>query len=102
MRQTSGRCLVLACLVGLAALTACTAGPNQLTDVPDAAGSVAGFWRGLWHGVIAPFAFLASLITDSVSVYETHNSGGWYDFGFLFGVSIIFGGSGGGAAKRRR
>lgn len=25
-------------------------------------------------------------------VYETNNTGGWYDFGFLLGVSCIWGG----------
>jgi len=36
---------------------------------------------------------LISLFTDTVNVYEVHNSGNWYDFGFVFGLSIIFGGS---------
>jgi hypothetical protein len=43
-----------------------------------------------------------SLFTDTVSVYEVHNNGGWYDFGFILGVSAFFGGGGGGSARRRR
>jgi len=33
-----------------------------------------------------------------------HNNGGWYDFGFMIGVSAFFGGGagGGGAARKRR
>jgi hypothetical protein len=37
-----------------------------------------------------------------VHIYEIHNNGGWYNFGFLLGVSIFFGGSGSGACKRSR
>jgi hypothetical protein len=39
---------------------------------------------------------------DSVAIYAVHNTGGWYDFGFVMGASIIFGGSGSGAHRRRR
>jgi hypothetical protein len=35
-------------------------------------------------------------------MYEVHNNGGWYNFGFILGMSIIFGGSAGGASSRRR
>jgi len=48
----------------------------------------------LWHGIIAPITFIISLFTDSVSMYEVHNTGGWYDFGFVLGVGILFGGGG--------
>jgi len=83
-------------------LSACTAGPNQLRNTPDEDGEVAGFWRGLWHGLIAPFTFIFSLFSKSIYVFEVHNNGGWYTFGFLLGASSIFGGSGGGAACRKR
>ena len=48
--------------------------------------SPAGFWAGLWHGIIAPFVFWVSLVFPEVRIYETNNSGCWYDFGFLTGV----------------
>ena len=89
-------------LLVLFLFTACVAGPNEFVNTPDSDGETAGFWRGLWHGFIAPFTFIISLFTDSVHVYEVHNTGGWYDFGFLLGASIIFGGGGGGAASRRK
>jgi hypothetical protein len=88
--------LLLMCLVVLAG---CVAGPNELLDTPNADGDVAGFFFGLWHGIIAPFTFIASLFLDSVQMYEVHNSGGWYDFGFVLGAGIL--GGGGGAAARR-
>jgi hypothetical protein len=47
----------------------CTAGPNVFKNSPGANGSVAGFWLGLWHGFILPFAFVVSLFNDKVSIY---------------------------------
>ena len=83
-------------------LAGCAPGPNTLTDIPDQEGKIAGFWLGLWQGIIAPVTFIISLFSDKVEVYEVHNNGGWYNFGFILGVIIIFGGSGGGASRRRR
>ena len=51
----------------------------------------AGFWAGLWHGLICIMTFIISLFTDSVGVYETNNSGNWYDFGFMLGIMISLG-----------
>ena len=84
------------------ALAGCAPGPNSLEKTESEEGEVVGFWRGIWHGFIAPFAFIVSLFSDNVNVYEAHNNGNWYNFGFMIGLSIIFGGSGGGAARGRR
>jgi len=62
----------------------------------------AGFWAGLWHGLICVITFIISLFSDSVDMYEVSNSGGWYNFGFLLGAAIALGGSGGSSCKRRR
>jgi hypothetical protein len=53
-----------------------------------------GFFGGLWHGIIAPVSFVFSLFDDDVAMYAVNNSGGWYDFGFVLGAGILFGGSG--------
>ena len=90
-------------LVSLALiLSACAAGPNELRNQPDEDGEVAGVWKGLWHGLISPITFVISLFSKSVYVFEVHNNGGWYTFGFLIGASSVFGGSGGGAACRKK
>ena len=68
-------------------LTACAAGDTQFTSE-----SPAGFWYGLWHGIISVIALIIHIFNDSVLVYETHNTGGWYDFGFLLGVITIWSG----------
>ncbi len=85
----------------LVMLTGCVAGPNAQVNTPDEEGHVAGFWLGLWHGIIAPVTFIISLFSDKVHVYEVHNNGNWYTFGFLLGMAIVLGGGGGGAARRR-
>lgn|SRR5574341_73356 len=94
--------VVIGLMLVLVVLAGCAAGPNELADSPDEDGRVAGFWRGLWHGIIAPITFVISIFNDNVSIYEVHNTGGWYDFGFLFGLGSFWGGGGGGAAAARR
>jgi len=84
----------------LVIVTGCVAGANELAGTADEEGHVAGFWRGLWHGIIAPITFIISLLADRVHFYEVHNNGGWYNLGFVLGAGILFGG--GGAASRRR
>ena len=82
-------------------LTFCAAGTNKMVNSQNPEGKVAGFLDGLWHGFIALFTFVISLFSDKVGIYEVHNCGGWYDFGFIMGVMIFFGG-GGGAGKKAR
>lgn len=95
------RKIILLMIVLMLILSSCAAGVNSMKGVPDKEGEIAGFWMGLWHGVSSPVMFIISLFNKSVSVYETHNTGNWYNFGFLLGASIIFGGSSGGAAKHK-
>lgn len=84
-------CRLLKLLISIPVLlliTSCAAGDAQFTQ-----DNQAGFWYGLWHGVIAVFALIVHLFNESVAVYEINNTGGWYDFGFLLGVICIWGGS---------
>ena len=75
-------------------LSSCAAGPNTAAGTGE---GLAGFWLGLWHGIIVPVTFVISLFTDKVSVYEVANNGNWYDFGFFLGVAIALGGGGAGS-----
>ncbi len=52
-----------------------------------------GFWSGLWHGIISPISFICSLFSDNIAMYAKNNNGNWYDFGFVLGAGILFGGS---------
>jgi hypothetical protein len=94
--RTAAAVVVLAML-----LASCAAAGNSLagsgTELP-------GFWQGLWHGLISPVTFIVSLFRDDVGIYAVRNSGGWYDFGFLFGASVVFssiGRTGSNAVPRR-
>jgi predicted small secreted protein len=88
--------LVAASVLAVVALSACAPGANTAAG---AGTSLAGFWQGLWHGFILFFTFVASLFNHSVGIYEVHNDGAWYNFGYLLGVMMFWGGSGG--ATRR-
>lgn len=89
-------------LLSVFLVTGCTPGPNEFVNTPNAGGELAGFWKGLWHGFISFFTFIISLFNDRVTIYEIHNNGGWYNLGFLLGVMFFYGGSGGGAGRRKR
>lgn len=70
-------------------LTSCAPGPNDFEKTPDSEGKVAGFWKGLWHGLISPITFIISIFSKSVRLYEVHNNGLWYNLGFVFGAGLF-------------
>ncbi|HEV2182441.1 MAG TPA: hypothetical protein VGR39_02065 [Candidatus Acidoferrales bacterium] len=94
IRRTSIFLILFLVPIFIVGLIGCAAGPNDLRGSLGSGGSVAGFWLGLWHGVILPISFIISLFSDKVTIYEVHNSGGWYNFGFLLGAAMIWGGGG--------
>ena len=49
----------------------------------------AGFFIGFLQGFIIFVAWIFSLFSDNVSIYESFNSGGWYDFGYILGVATL-------------
>jgi len=83
-------------------LTSCAPGPNRLAKTPDAQGKVAGFWLGVWHGLIAPVTFIVSLFSDMVGIYDVHNSGSWYNFGFVLGAGLFLSGGILGRKKKKK
>lgn len=96
MKKTT---VLLGIVILALALSACAPGENPAVSAADGG---AGFWLGLWHGIIAPMTFLISLFTDGVNVYEVNNNGNWYDFGFVIGAGILFGGGGAGGRRTRK
>ncbi len=80
----------------------CVAGPNKLEKTPNKEGKVAGFWKGLWHGLIAPITFIISIFTKNVRFYEVHNTGFWYNFGFVLGAGLFLSGGILGKGKRKK
>jgi len=83
-------------------LCGCAPGTNQLKGTASEHDVVAGFWLGLWQGFIAPFVFVASLFKSNLGIYEVHNNGAWYNFGYLFGLACFFAGGGNRAARRAK
>lgn len=70
-------------------LTGCADSVPVITAHPQV-----GFFHGLWHGMILPFAWVISLFNSDVAIYAAYNNGGWYNFGFVLGVGGLgFGGS---------
>ena len=93
--------LVLVLLL-LSILAGCAPGPNLSRGMASEHHGVAGFWLGLWQGFIAPIVFVVSLFKSGLNIYEVHNNGAWYNFGYLFGLACFFGGSGNRTARPRR
>jgi hypothetical protein len=89
-------------LLALFFATGCAPSAHQVADAHEIESDRAGFWKGLWHGFIVLFTFVVSLFNDGVGVYEVHNKGNLYNLGFVLGLMIFFGCSGGGACKKTR
>lgn len=98
----SSLALFVLVLLLLNTVAGCAPGGNQSKGTVNEHNGVAGFWLGLWQGFIAPFVFVVSLFRDHLSIYEVHNNGAWYNFGYLFGLACFFGGGGNHAARRKR
>ncbi len=86
-------------LVVMFVFSSCVAGPNEFEKPVNQDGKIAGFLKGLWHGLIAPITFIISIFTKNVRFYEVHNTGFWYNFGFVLGAGLFL--SGGILGKRR-
>lgn len=86
--------------IALAALVSACA--RQIDAGVSAAPDTPGFLWGMWHGFIFPWSWIGSLFSPDIAVYAVPNSGGWYDFGFFLGITVLGGGSFFGSKKRRR
>lgn len=73
------------------------AGPGSQYSLTGTA--PAGFWAGLWHGIISPITLIVSAFSPEVRIYEIHNRGLRYDLGFVVGVASTFGGTGTGSTR---
>ncbi len=87
---------IWAAVVLLLLIAACAAGSERFEAKP------AGFWAGLWHGLICWITFIIGLFTDSVRMYEINNTGNWYDFGFILGALIALSSGWGSSCKKKR
>lgn len=68
-------------------LSSCMPNPSQTVGH-----SPSGFFKGVWHGWIAPISLIVGFFNDTTRVYDPNNTGWWYDFGFYMAVISGFGG----------
>ena len=87
MHQKKWLLVVLLLVLTVAVLSACAPGDGKAT-----AEEPAGFFWGVWHGWIAPVSLIVGLFNKSIRVYETYNTGWWYDLGYYMAIVSGFGG----------
>lgn len=97
-RSNPERIRAMAALSLVLLLAACA---GQIEAGVSREAGVPGFWWGLWHGFIFPLAWIGSLFVDTIALYAVPNRGGWYDFGFFLGITVLGGGSVFGSRKAR-
>jgi len=79
--------IVLLSVLLVMLLSGCIPGDGKATVEKPA-----NFLWGIWHGWLAPISLIVSLFNKSIRVYESVNTGWWYDFGFYIAVISGFGG----------
>lgn len=77
---------VAAILIVAASTAACLPGGGAAS-----ASQPAGFFLGVWHGWLAPLSLILGLFEPGGGIYEVHNTGLGYDFGFYISVIGGFG-----------
>ncbi len=70
----------------LLVMSSCLPGGGNYSPVDPA-----GFFTGIWHGWIAPISLILGIFNKDITLYETFNTGWWYDFGFYISIIAGFG-----------
>jgi hypothetical protein len=78
-------------------MTGCIPGDGSYTS-----GRPAGFLWGIWHGWIAPISLIIGIFDQNIRIYESVNTGWWYDLGFYIAIISGFGGLSLSRRKRRK
>lgn len=78
--------IALVIIFSVLALAFCGCVPGAYTP-----NSPAGFFSGMRHGWMAPFSLILGIFTD-IHIYESCNSGFFYDLGFYMAIISGFGG----------
>lgn len=90
--------IMLAVLAGIMLLfSGCIPGDGKV-DAADPA----GFFWGIWHGWVAPVSLIISLFRPEIGIYETLNTGFWYDLGFYMAIVSGFGGLGFARGRKKK
>ena len=87
-------CLLL--LIAIITIVGCVPGDgNHTADEP------AGFFWGVWHGLIAPISLIWGLFNSEIRLYEPQNTGWAYDLGFYLAVIGGFTSSSGSKGRKK-
>ncbi len=86
----SKKFIALALVVSVVLVSLACAPGNERWDQTMNPGDRAGFWAGIWHGLIIIITFVVSLFTKEVGIYEVNNTGWAYNLGFLIGLCFSF------------
>jgi hypothetical protein len=62
----------------------------------------AGFFLGLWQGIIVILAFIVSWFDSNITIYQAGNDGFWYNLGYILGLSIALGGGAKASTPRKK
>ncbi len=86
--MTRGRAVRIAvAFTALLFVAGCAAGDNnQWTEAAPA-----GFFAGLWHGILLLMALIVSFFTNEVTIYEVSNTGAAYNLGYVLGILGAYG-----------
>ena len=89
MKKTIATILLALMALGLILSVTGCADVSHVKECLDTAEHTYGFFGGVWHGMIAQFAFIGSLFSDDIAIYAVNNNGWPYNFGFVFGIGSI-------------
>ena len=82
--------IIIGLLIFIGALSLISSGMVHLAGDSYYLVKEAGFFSGLVHGILAPITLVLGLFIK-INMYELNNGGWWYNFGFLFGLLIVWG-----------
>jgi len=87
MKAYQKLCIAVSLLFLVLFVSSCLPGGGNYSPIEPA-----GFFTGIWHGWIAPFSLILGLFNKDITIYESFNTGWWYDFGFYISIIAGFGG----------
>ena len=90
MRKSRGFYIIVLTIAALVLFSSCL--PTRSIPLDPTSQKPAGFLLGIWHGWIAPISLNVRLFNPAVSIYQSYNTGWWYDFGFYMAIISGFGG----------
>ncbi|MCU4155219.1 hypothetical protein J1N10_04480 [Carboxylicivirga sp. A043] len=86
MKKNRNAYIIFTLLILALITSSCLPGGGNYTPIKPA-----GFFTGIWHGWIAPLSLILGLFNKDITIYESFNTGWWYDFGFYMSIIAGFG-----------